>query len=530
MVAERPASSLPEVAMGVTTEGRESRRLRSMRLLFGAGLLTLISATLAVGGWWGFPVQDDTYMIRHLRMGGPERIVSEHADRPVVGRLMAAGARIAGESRPFYIAVGVLSWLALTLEAAALWARLFPEWAFAWPAVAIGIGAPVVTMVQFTTLTTILPCVLPVVLVLASLLMLLNRPDAEGTLGIRLGAALLAAAAAVFSEYALAAMAASVTFLFLRRRWRSALTLGAGVAVGYLVFRAISMVSVRATTDPDVQIENVTRGPLGVPLKILGAAWECLIGAWGRAATGFSLDWDTRSSILAATVALAAGLGAAAVGRRREGTNHPAKAGGRLAALVAAVLAGLVPTFVIRGFPLTRVFETRYFIPVLAFASCATMGALMYASRPRVAPWILFAVVFLGVDRLVLRAFEEKRLQESLDRFGRQVRPLVATRVEDGLLILVSSRVPGVSPEETMAKATYRWPFPEAGLFWIVPPHVANNLFGPRAGCRSVRSLMLDKASIRWERPTENIRSLLWDASYSDTLDVEPYFRGCADH
>jgi hypothetical protein len=496
---------------------------RRSQFLIGLVLLGLTASTIVAGAWWGFPVQDDVYMVRLLRMGGPSLILAEHPDRPVAGFLMASCVRIAGEHRLFYIAVALLFWLVLAGEGALLWVRLFPEWSYAWPAVALAVVAPVVTLVQFTTLTTIIPCVLPVVLVLAALLLLLSRPDTRVGVGARIAAALLGACAAIVSEYALATVLAAATLLLLRRRWRGAMTLFAGVSLGYVVFRAIGNLMVRPTTDSDVQLEAVLRKPWSAPIRILAAAWDCLVGSWGRAASDLRIEWSSKSTLLASGVALAVAVFVAAL-RVDRGRAEPSDGAGRnLLAVIAAVIAGLVPAFVIRDFPLIRTYETRFFLPVLVFASCATVAGLLYLTRPRFASLVLLAVVFVCSDRLVLRAIEEKRLQSGLERIGERLRPLVDG---EGLVVVVSQARIDMSPEERMTKATYRWRFPQAGRLWFMRPNQAKALFGPRTGCRRAESLHLKLQILRW-RIDQPIRSALWDASDSDEPDLEPYFRGC---
>ncbi len=464
-------------------------------------------------------------MIRLLRLGGPSFILTENVDRPVVGRLVAACVRIAGEDRSLYIAIGLLFWLGLAAEGAFLWIRLFPRQSFAWPAVALAILAPIVTIVQFTTITTVFPCVVPVVLVLAALLILLSRPDDELGLLTRVAAGFLAASAAVISEYALATAAAAAALLVLRRYWLGALTVGAGVSLGYVVFRAISDVTVRVTTDPAIQLESILRKPLSAPFRILAAAWDCLVGSWGRAVSDLQIQWSSKSTLLATGVALAVAVSVVALRGSRASVDSPDPVGSNLLPVIGAVVAGLVPTFAIWRFPLTRVYETRYFLPILVFASCATIAGCLRLSRPRYAPIVLFVFLFVGVDRLILRAIEEKRLQTELEQFGERMRPFVGE--EKGLVILVSPGRDGISPEETMAKATYPWHFPQAGRLWIVPPSGAEARFGPRSGCRSVESLRLEPRVIRWPRSDEPIRRVLYDAAHVGGPDPEPYFRGC---
>src|SRR5262249_39174183 len=63
--------------------------------LFAAGILgAFLLAAHALGAWTGFPVQDDTYMIRLLRLGGPDRVLLEHPDRPLYGHLLGMLTRI----------------------------------------------------------------------------------------------------------------------------------------------------------------------------------------------------------------------------------------------------------------------------------------------------------------------------------------------------------------------------------------------------------------------------------------------------
>lgn len=502
----------------------ESTR-RTTRLA-GLAVLILTVCALAAGGLWGFPVQDDSYMIRLLRMGGPELIRSEHPERPLMGLLIAAAVRVAGEHPLPYVAVGVLCWVLFAAETALLWVRLFPAWARAWPAAALAVVSPVIAQVQYTTLTTILPCVLPTMLVLGAALMLLARPDAPAGAGARAAAALLVAGAAALSEYALASMLAGATLLFLSRRRRGAATLAVGAGVGYALYRMLGNLSARVTTDPDLQVDVALRRQVGAPFRVVAAAWECLAGAWGRAAAALQIDVESRTTIVSAAVGVVVALCVARAWRGGEAApDRPGDVGVRVGALIAAVLAGLLPPFLMRGFPLTRVYETRYYVPVLAFAVCATLALLLAWSRPGIAAFTLAGVVFLSADRLVAGAFAEKRLQSRLDHLGESWRPLVGE--DSGAVVVVTPERNGMSLEETMAKLTYRWGFPAGGRFWMMRPDDAKTDFGPRSSCRRPESLHWGQKTIRWPWPKEKIRALLWDDSPSSEPDLEPYFRGC---
>jgi len=495
---------------------------RAPGLLVGAVVALFIAATLALGAWWGFPVQDDTYALRLLRLGGVQQIFAQHPDRPISGFLVATSMRFGGEHRVLYIALLLAFWGVLVLQAVRLWTRLFPEWTQAWPAIALGTASPVLVCVQFTTVSTLFPCVLPVVLILAGLLLLLARSDAGSGAPLRAAAVLLAAAAAMVSEYALAAAAASAVLLLVLGRWRGAATLLAGVAAGHAVFRSISDVTVRRATNPAVQIAALATRPWSRPFRVVAATWYGVVGSWGQAASAFQVDFGSKSTLVAALAALIVATCAASL--RGEPAREADPAGRRLLAVIAAVAAGVAPAVVIQGWPFTRVYETRFFLPVLAFAVCGTMAAVLSLSRPRFLVLVVFAVSFVAADRLVLGAFAEKRLQMDLERFGKLLKPVV--EAEPGLVVLVSPDRSGISGEEQMAKATERWGFPVAGRLWIMRPDEAAFVLGTRIACPDLSTLRL-RPEIRWPRTTETISAVLWDSSATSDPDPEPYFRSC---
>lgn len=491
-----------------------------------AALALFVLTALALGSWWGFPVQDDNHMIRLLRSGGADLVIQEHADRPVYGFLLATCGRFVGERRAIYIAIALVFWSLLAVQAIRLWILIFPEWTPAWPAVALAVVAPVVTHVQFTTVTTVFACILPVVLVLGALLYLLGRADAGAGGASRIATGSLVAAAAMVSEYALATVAAAAALLLLSRRWRGAVTAFGGASLGYVVYRAIGDVTLRRITNPGVQMAAFLSHPWRAPFKVLAATWHCMAGSWARAVSDLQLiQWGSKSTLFAAIVAFAVAVCAASLGVGRAAANRPKPVGGRLLAVLAAVAAGLAPVFLPRGWPLIIVYDTRFFLPVLAFTSCGTVALLLAFGKRRLGVLAIFFISFLAADRLVLGAFEEKRLQTALARFGERLRPFVGQN--EGLVVLVSTARNAITMNETMGKATYRWSFPQAGRLWILPPDEANVLFGPRSGCRDAESLHLNFREMRSSRAEERIRLVMWDASTSGDPDPEPYFQGC---
>src|SRR5262249_28959129 len=154
-------------------------------------------------------------------------------------------------------------------------------------------------------------------------------------------------------------------------RRRSVVWLAAGLAVGYAGFRSISNVTLRRATDPDVQLDRLLTQPWSRPFRLLSAVWTSVAGSWGRAASEVRWDWTSKSSLLSAGLGLlVATLIATAFPRRpvkepREPTGRP------LLALTAAVVAGLIPVAIVAGgWPTPHLYDTRFLLPILVFASC----------------------------------------------------------------------------------------------------------------------------------------------------------------
>ena len=120
------------------------------------------------------------------------------------------------------------------------------------------------------------------------------------------------------------------------------------------------------------------------------------------------------------------------------------------------------------GWPLSVTFMTRFLLPAVPFAACATVGLLILAVRPRWARAALCVAAFLAADGLVLKAVEERRTQEDLDAVGRRLLPFVGD--EKGLVVLVCHDRSEQSKEEVMAKATYHWSVEQGERLVIVRP------------------------------------------------------------
>ena len=493
---------------------------RALAVFLGA----FVAITLAYGMWTGFPVQDDTYLTRLLRLGGPERIAHDHPDRPVYGLFLASSARLFGEHKGFYIAIGLVAWLAFAAEVIWLWIALFPEWASAWPVVGLAVLCPIVNFVQFSTVTTVFPCLLPVMLVLMAVLLALGATDRRRLEELALF--VLAGVAVVVSEYGLATTLGAIAFLAVLGRWRSGGWLLGGASLGYVLFQAAAKLSVRRETNPQLQAAHFLDRPWTRPFRVLSAAWHGVAGAWGKAAAGWFVDWSSKSTLLATAVGVVVAAACALFFRAGdiEAERSPMR---RIAALLLGVFASLYPAIAIMGWPLKLYFETRFFLPALPFAACATVALAAVALRPRWMPAALFVLAFLAADGLVRRAHAEGTTQRRLEAAGARLRPLVAGQT--GLVLIVCRDRMAQSAEEVGAKASANWPIADAERLVVLRPPEAEVFIGTRRACPDLASLRLRREPIRWPRAPEPIRLVLWDqGDWEDgEVDPEPYYRGC---
>jgi hypothetical protein len=461
-----------------------------------------------------------------MHRGGPALVRAEHPDRPVPGALIALSAQAAGQTTTLYVVMTVAAWLLLGAVAAMLWRALFPEWPEAAPLVALAMVSPLVVRIQFTTVTTLFPVVVPVLLALAALVLVLRRPERGISLGTGSLAAVLFAAAVLTSEYGLATTVSAFVLLLLLRRPRSAMLLAGGAAAGYLGFRLLGDVAVRKATDPDLQLFRLVSDPWPPLFRIASSAWYCTVGAWADAASGLTLNLSSKSTL----AAFFAGLAAAALatvpfpfrGGRSGSLEPPAGLRRRLLALPAAVLVGLTPAVIITGWPPLKVYESRFALPIMAFGVCFTVAVVLSVARVERRALVAFFLAFLAAHQLVRMAFEERSLALELDRFGERIRPLLANG-NDLTIIVVPDRPSLMSVE--LLKAARTWTPEESGRLWFEEPQDAYRVLGPRSSCRDPRTLRLEPPGLRWPMGDGRVSQVLWAASKPGSPEAEPYFR-----
>ena len=491
---------------------RQSRRTWTLPVI---GLLVLVPWTY--GAWTGFPVQDDSYLLRILREAGVAGIVPAHPDRPVYGLLLEAAHRVGGGGRLAYILFGIPLWLALAIQTARLWRRLFPGVAERADVVGLLCITPIVVQTQFTTVTTTFPVVLPTVLALESLLILLSPSKHDRSSPARVTAAVLcAAAASLISEYGVATTLAACCLLVILRRPRSVLPLLAGALVGFALFHSVGDPHFRPRTDVDIQLDRLVSDPWHVALRLANAAWSALFSAYGAAASTVALR-GSKSEL----AVLAAGMcGWLYYKADRLSTGELPQGGARIAlALGVAVLMALAPAVIACGWPTELVYDTRFVVPALPFAVCATMWVLLQWTHGKYRSLAVASLCALAEARLVLGAFETRSLQLELADLGRRLRPLV--QVPGSLTVAVVADRPDLLDLEIQGKACVNWSESESRRLWVVKPGLARHEFGDRLACWRPASWKLHGPA-RWRPPPGEISEIVW-VSGTKSRRLEPY-------
>ena len=484
-------------------------------------IATPLVGAMAAGAIWGFPVFDDAYVVTTLREGPPSDFAIMHRDRPLYGSLLQTAATAFGRSATPYVLLSVAMWMLLAWQTHRLWRRLFPEDADLSLVAAAIVFAPVLVKIQFTTVTTMFPVTLPVVLCLAGLLTLLAMKVDRGWPEWSLACA-LACAAVVVSEYGLAAAAACVALLLGIRRWRSAAAFALGSGVGYLAFRLLADISGREKVQPAVQLSHSIGHPwASFSLWVSGLGYM-LAGAYGEAVAAVRLESDSRSSAIAFLTGLVAAVAAAAWVRSEQVSERESTWTRNLAALLLAVGAGLCIVVLANSSPISEdAFRSRYRFPSAPFAVCVSVAILARVIRPRFRKAVFAALVFLAVWTTSEGAFRARQEQQSMEEIGQRLRPLV--RASEGYVVGVLPYVYTAGTTDITPKVTKHWTDEESRRIVVLARDRAAEVIGDRVGCRTPDWLTLRLLKVRAPREGPLAR-LVWIAlSPRGPVTLEPY-------
>ncbi len=478
---------------------------------------------MAFGMFTGYPIWDDNYFVLYQRESTLDDFFAQHVNRPLYGHLLVWSARIAGWHPGVHVVVAIGLWAVLAWQTARLSRRLLPgEPATAWLAALLTLW-PALATTQYTTIITVYDANLPVSLALAGLLLCL-REEPERERARIFGAAALVAFGVMITEYALAAGFAAVALLAVRRRFRKAGAMFAGVAVGYAVFWLTADLDFRPKQSPAVQVIKLLHEPHRAIVRFFEGLWHCLVGAWAGAAGEIRFRPDSPSTLLALVVA---GVAAVLFVRtyRRRSTGAPSDPSERVGvSLLAAVGAGILPIVLAnRQVIVADPYETRYLVPVLPFAATALAVGVSRLVMPRFRPaaaGVLAAVASYGI---VSGAFQARTSQRNMEALGERLRPLLR---DPGYTIAVVPRAWRYEGSDLTPKVTWNWTDEEARRAWLLSEDSAAERYGPRSACHGTDRIDMPPVFLATGRKGP-VSHLVWVTGRGEQVSaIEPYCLG----
>ena len=519
VLKELPRTWVDRRKVGVATS--VSPRLAASPKAALAALAVLLATPLVVGAWRGFPVYDDAYFVQFLRELGPSSIAADHPDRPAYGLLLQGIGALLGLSRAPYVAVGLASWLLLAWQTGRLWRRTFRERPELAPIPALLVLSPILVDTQFTTVTTVIPVQLPVSLALGGLLLGLRSPERE-IRWLPVGVALVFLGG-FLSEYALATILAGAALLAVRRRFRPAIALLSGGAVGELARHVFAKAAGREDTIPGTLLGVALHEPLRIALNWISGIWQSLAGLWFSAAGAVRLGGGSGSTLLAAAAAVAAGVLAARWSRSTRAVRdaEPRVLTASILAPCAGVAAGLLlVVLAVRSATLTD-YGSRFRTPILPFATVAFVAIVYRSLYARWRPFVFALLFFVAEFRAVDRSFAIARDQARLTRLGTVLQPLVAA--SRGISAAVFPSPPSVDGGDLTPKVTRSWSAADARRAWVMTPLEAEDVFGSRAACRDTTRIDLPR-QLHFPPRHGALSHLLWIPASGDAIGTpEPY-------
>lgn len=133
-----------------------------------------------------------------------------------------------------------------------------------------------------------------------------------------------------------------------------------------------------------------------------------------RATSEVVFDWSSKSTLLAVLARLmVAPVAVILFGKQRDPESVDGF-GRRFLALVAAVIAGRLPAAIVIGWSGIKIYPSRVLLPILAFASCASVAVVLVVTRSKYRRFALSGFVFLAAYQLVVRAFEQRTISQAL--------------------------------------------------------------------------------------------------------------------
>jgi len=496
--------------------------MRRSQIWFAFIIAALLSV-IAMGAYWGFPVSDDAYFVLFIREHGAGALQAAHPERPIYGWLLQTLGTMFGFSRAPYVLISVTLWATLAWQTWALARRLFREDAAAAVLAPLLVLSPLVVTTQYTTLTTVLTANVPLSLCLTSLLICL-RPGRDLSWAACVAVSILTAASTALTEYGVACSIASAALLLVLRERRGLPFLFGGVVSGYVAFRLVGNVSVRAQQDPSQQIPELLRHLPRALFRLVGGVWHSAFGGIASAA-GDVLRQPIRDGLVPAVVGVVTALAVVFL-LPRSTTGAPARQSTRTGlALLAAVAVAILPIVASNESPVSSdPYESRYLIPVLPFAALTTTFALRVLAVASLRYWMDGLVGLVVGHAITLGAVQAVAEQRRLVAIGALVRPRVRPGGDDILVVVVPTHH-RLDASDITPKVTFEWDEASARRLWVMTRRAAEPIFGPRLNCRPPARIDIP-AELHGGQRHGTLAGLLWigDAWMEGALaEPEPY-------
>ncbi len=479
--------------------------------LIFAGMLCAI----AFGTLRGFPVFDDACLYLLGNEKDQVKIAEAKSNRPIYGLLLQQFVDTFALNETAYVILNLVFWILLAWQTYRLSTRLF-ESQYSAVLSALMVLSPIFVKTHFSTITILIPGNLPVSICLGVLLLSLReKTQQKPILLVLIG--VLSLAAAVLSEYGVATAAASITLLLVLKRLRPAIAILAGTIVGFFIFQRIGDFSLNNQSRvASKQLETFLNQPIQAIFDLIVNLWTSLLSSYGSAAAAIRLENDTRSTI----VSVIAGIFAAILIKKwfhqsDENSAEPRK----LLGFLLATVAGLLPVVYANEFPASGyLYETRFFIPILPFATIATVRGTLNIVDQRFRPWVAALFIFIAVCTVCNSAFDTWREQSRMESVGEVVKPYVLE--SEGITVVGVPDTGGLDGADITPKVTKKWPRALERRVWILPLNHATELFGSRTECRNTTWMELEPRF--WSRRRGTVSHLLYMPSFWESSPIQP--------
>jgi hypothetical protein len=494
-----------------------------------------------------FPSMDDGWLTLLVLERGFGSVEAAIRHRPLFIALLRGFWTLEAGIHWSGVIVNLLTWLATGYLTARLWNFLFPEAKRGAPLAACLAVAPIVVMTQLTTLTTVLPINIPVLVCYLAVLLLLEwARDGRHGAWVLFAAPVLVGASQLLSEYAFAsALAGIVLFLWIaaehpgvvRSRCRSSIALLiVSFVAGTLVFRFTADFSTRPDASGSALLSEVLdRGILDNATWVVTTIWRVLFGAPAAALGEIRFIWGEKSTMAAVAwgcvVAWALTFTARRPAKAYTSTEPTSPSWRKPVALLMALSASLIAEFWRQGlffagkYMAVEAYSTRFCVPAIPLAACVTVWVISSAFRER---WWWLPAVLIGLMcghaafRMSYTEFRNERIYPAL---GRALEPYV--RESEGITIAV---LPDHYGREytVVVKIARDWQPAVRAKLWALWDGRVGTYFKQRADrsstCALNRSMSMKGSGIVREGP---ISQMLWVVPQADgQLYIEPYCVG----